>query len=485
MKLTKTTTGNTQNICLCKLATDPRFVTEVGSQMSLDIWEDDWSRILFQMITDYTRAYNDSVLPVLPRLAKDKSSSIHDEDTAEAVIRYASHLADFYDDHQDLFKNEKFLRDTILRWIKERNLVVLQRKLEDALDSGNLEDAEGALHAYSEVKQVEIVATDLMHDANKIIAAYSEDKGDLLKLPGALGDMIGPLSRGDDMLVLGESGTGKSFVSLQIAYDAVKKGLSVLYVNCENTDRQMIRRIYSNMSGCAKEDKTVDFPYFSPFQKEYSSDDGEAKVVTWNIAYKKKELKGPDLDKNSVDTFLKNRRLDSNGGQFMLMSFAPKELTVRGLEHELDNLRDYKNFIPDVLIVDYGDLMRPENSREDKRTQIDSIYLGLRSIALGRDLLLISPVQSNRAGYGRDVSKANMAENIGNVNHASVIIGLNHTPEEKEKGITRIKILKNRDGKEASEPIVCLGCLEIGRPIIQSKWMHEVHYVSKDEDEEE
>lgn len=65
MTLTKTTADNKQMFLLCKFATDVSFVKEVGYQLSQDVWEDDWSRILYGFIENYTRHYSDSILPVL------------------------------------------------------------------------------------------------------------------------------------------------------------------------------------------------------------------------------------------------------------------------------------------------------------------------------------------------------------------------------------------------------------------------------------
>lgn len=468
--------GRQQDMCLCKMALDTKFVKEIGFQLDPAIW-DEWGAVLYGFIESYVRQYDSSPMPVLKRMVKEKALTMRDEEQAMGVVRYAGEIQNYYEEHKELFTNDKYVRDLILRWIKLRNLTVLRDKLEAAVDAANPEAGEEALHRYSSVKQVEFTAVDMFTDIDKIARAYEEERGELFTLGGDLGKMTGPLSRGDFILVLGESGTGKSFVCLQIGYDAaIHAGLSVLYINCENTESQMIRRIYSNMTGRPRETKEVNLPKFVADTRTYNTDNSEGVVDKWRIQERRKKLEAPNLERDAMQNFLNNRVMESNGGQFKLQTFAPKELTVSALEHLLDNLRDYQKFIPDVLIVDYGDLLRPENMREDKRTQIDNIFLGLRAIALDRDICVISPTQSNRAGYGKDVKKANMAENIGNVNHASMILGLNHTDSEKERGIMRVKILKNRDGVERAEGVLCLGCMDIGRPIMYSKFLSSVNY---------
>jgi len=164
-----------------------------------------------------------------------------------------------------------------------------------------------------------------------------------------------------------------------------------------------------------------------------------------------------------------------------MKSYAPLTFSMRDLNKELDDLRDYKNFVPDIVIIDYIDLMRPDNPREDKRIKVDGLYLGARSVALDRNVLLVSPSQSNRAGYNKNLSKVNMAENIGNVAHATMIVGIQHTKEEKEKGITRMSMLKCRDNVESAGQVICLGSMAIGEPFLKSKWLKDVEYSADDD----
>lgn len=467
--------GKQQDICLCKMALDPKFVQEVGYQLDPAIW-DEWGALIYGFIESYVREYSASPMSILKRMVREKAQIIRDEEQAMGVVRYAGELMKYYEAHKELFNNDKYVRDTILKWVKLRNLTILRDRLDDAVDSGNTEAGEDSLRKYSSVKQVEFTTVDLLNDYSKIAGAFDEEEGELFSFGGDLGQMMGPIYRGDFILVFGESGTGKTFVCLQFGREAAMySGLSVLYINCENSERRMIQRVYTNMTGRPRKTKEVILPKFVPDTRTYNSDSGEGTVDRWKIAYKKKLLEAPDTRPVTIQKFLSGQAMSANGGQFRLETVAPKELTVSGIEHLLDNLRDYQNFVPDLLIVDYGDLLRPENSREDKRTQIDSIFLGLRSIALSRDICVISPAQSNRDGYGKALKKSNMAENIGNINHASMVLALHHSDEEKERGIMHIRPLKLRDNKESATGVVCIGCMDIGKPIMYSKFANVVN----------
>ena len=141
MKLTKSVVGNQQIICLCKMASDYKFCIEVGYQLHPSVWEDNWSAILYGYIESYTRQYNSNAMPVLKQMAKDRADAIADEDTADATIVYARQIQNYYEEHKDLFANDKYIRDTILKWIKERNLIVLRDRITSAIEDGKLEQA--------------------------------------------------------------------------------------------------------------------------------------------------------------------------------------------------------------------------------------------------------------------------------------------------------------------------------------------------------
>lgn len=451
-------------LALCALAAVPRFSSEIGRQIRPEVWTSDWTRLVAGWIGDHIRRYGSMSIGMLRAVVRERSKDVPDRDTAEAARGLARTLALYYDDHSESFSDYKFLRDVAMDWLRTRNLEVLRDAVEDALDCGRTQAAEKAVRGYTEVRKVETSSVDLLRDVGKIAASYEDDSGVLFAFPGELGRMTGAFQRGDLFLIMAESGAGKSWMAVQVAYEAFIRGLSVLYVNLEISESQMVRRFYSALCGRPRQDMVVDIPRFS--------DAGGVFEVESSPVH----MDGVALDPKGVETALRALRMGSNGGRVRLVSEAPRSMTVRDLEHEMDDLREFSNFVPDVLVVDYGDLLRPENPREDKRVQTDEVYLGLRRIALDRNILVVSPTQSNRDGYGKDVRKQNMSENIGNVNHCAVLWGMSHSPKEKEMGITRVRVLKNRDNAEYADPAVCVGSLDIGRIVMDSKSRKLVRY---------
>ncbi len=53
-------------------------------------------------------------------------------------------------------------------------------------------------------------------------------------------------------------------------------------------------------------------------------------------------------------------------------------------------------FVPDVLIVDYADIMRSSNKYNERRFELELIYQELRNIAIQFNIPVITATQLNR-----------------------------------------------------------------------------------------
>jgi len=139
--------------------------------------------------------------------------------------------------------------------------------------------------------------------------------------------------------------------------------------------------------------------------------------------------------------------LKSLGGRLLIKGMPEGGLTLSRLKEDLDILEATRNFIPDMIIIDYADLMTPETKYNEYRHDIAEIYKGLRQIALERNCAVLTASQSNRASMGaRVVSLKHFAEDIQKANIADVVLSLCQTDEEAKLSKMRIFCCKNRNG---------------------------------------
>ncbi|WP_200876024.1 hypothetical protein [Raoultella planticola] len=87
--------------------------------------------------------------------------------------------------------------------------------------------------------------------------------------------------------------------------------------------------------------------------------------------------------------------------------------------------------IPDMVVVDYADLMRAS----DDRANIRSIYPGLLALYDKHNVAGITASQTNCEGGSSEVATMmHAADNIEKVRIADLVITINKTEEEEAKG---------------------------------------------------
>jgi len=138
------------------------------------------------------------------------------------------------------------------------------------------------------------------------------------------------------------------------------------------------------------------------------------------------------------------------GGKLIIKGYPIKSASVVDIQAHIDLLKS-KGIIPDVIIVDYGDLVKPAPGFREKRDQLSQIYIDLRAMAQSNRARVWTASQSNRKGIGREIiGIEHIAEDIGKVAIADVVIALCQTEEERQlsEPRARIFIAANREGEE-------------------------------------
>jgi replicative DNA helicase len=139
---------------------------------------------------------------------------------------------------------------------------------------------------------------------------------------------------------------------------------------------------------------------------------------------------------------------------------------------DLDRLEDYEGFVPDVIIVDYFDILAPEDEREIGRDRIDSVWKKGKQIADIRNILLVTASQANRLSIEKkNVKQVHASEDLRKLAHVDCMFSINQMPAEKKRGIMRIGIMAHRhkDFNELESTII-LQNLEVGQPLLDSEY---------------
>ena len=118
-----------------------------------------------------------------------------------------------------------------------------------------------------------------------------------------------------------------------------------------------------------------------------------------------------------------------------------KELVTR-------NKKMHQEKYPDLVIIDYADLMTSKSSKE-KRDKLDDIFTGLRGLATELKLPIWTASQVNRSGAREEIIQGDrIAESYSKMMITDFAMSLSRNAEDKENGTGRWHIMKNRYGAD-------------------------------------
>lgn len=152
-------------------------------------------------------------------------------------------------------------------------------------------------------------------------------------------------------------------------------------------------------------------------------------------------------------------RLDKYRNSFKdnlyICEFPPNTITVDHIYALVDNLRKHKGFVPDMIIVDYLELLNSRSSRKsDKDYELQkNASVELRALASRTNTFVMTAIQSNRSGadpkeMNKDLDLNSAAESYGKLMALEYVVSLQQSKQEYSNVIPSIRlyIAKNRNG---------------------------------------
>jgi len=120
---------------------------------------------------------------------------------------------------------------------------------------------------------------------------------------------------------------------------------------------------------------------------------------------------------------------------------------VNVLRYHLDRLID-EGFIPDLIIVDYGDEVEAKRHYTDHWVEAGSVFKDLRDLGYDYECPVWTATQANRSALGREIiTMKEIAESIKKAAIADVIVAICQTWEEEKNEQARLFLAKIRDGR--------------------------------------
>lgn len=472
-----------------------------------DMLEIEYAPIVMKWCIDYYTQYEKAIKHDIVDVFNTWKRNNKNEEQIEFIEKFLKNLSDEYE-HAEKF-NADYLLDKAVEHFKKRSLKNLAEDITYSLDNNALEDAELALQDFKKVERITSKGIDPFDTQEAIQTAFESKSEPLFKVPGALGKLVnGDLTRDAFITLMGPEKRGKTWWLMFFALQAHKSRCNVAFFQVgDMSEAQMTRRMHIYLS------KKSDLPkYCQPIKIpildcEHNQKDnceirqrtskvgcynGDAKLdleeaesqgykpCTVCMKIKPKNFKGAvwSYMRDEVDpltwreAFKKGeeykRKVRAKG--FKLATYANRSISVSGIKNVLETWERVEGFIPDVIVIDYADILAPENTRVEFRHQENEKWMALRALSQEKHSCIITATQTNRESYGqKNIKIEHAGEDKRKFAHVTAAYALNQMPDEKRQGLMRISPLVVREDDFDSEYSVhVLQSLQTGQPYIAS-----------------
>ena len=164
---------------------------------------------------------------------------------------------------------------------------------------------------------------------------------------------------------------------------------------------------------------------------------------------------------------------DQIGHLYRIKSYPRFSANIMDIKRDLDLLEHVEGFVPDIIVVDYADILKPEDRSMAGIEKEDRSWIALAQMAAERHALVVAPTQVTKDAMDtQNISAKHMARWVGKLGHVDVMATLNQSEEEKLLGRARIGIIAHRHANfTPSSNVTILQNLKLGQPNLDSEFI--------------
>lgn len=365
----------------------------------LDVFDSEENRNILKELLDYQEKYS-----------KFPSASEIKLMTSEEEFK---HFSDIMNNNlMGQFESQEFLYDEIETFFKKK---LIFNEILDAHASLNSETIPLLSEKFREIESFTFdnkVGLDLFSSPDTMFELmHSDDSVVATGLNNIDGLIRGGLHTKSLTLFVGQSNIGKSLVKCAISSNLIRQNKNVLYVTLELSEGKVGERILANLF-----DVQIDELY--------------------------------RMNKKTLGQYYSNMTKQIKG-KFIIKEYPARTFNANRLRSLIKELNTKKNFVPDVIFIDYIGIMTTNKNMKgaNTNTELKVISEEVRGVSMEFGMPIVSSSQANRGAYGSsDVDMEDIADSIGQVMTADIIFTVSQTEEMEQAGRYKFKLVKNRYG---------------------------------------
>jgi len=389
-----------QSKTIYSLISDKSFLETVDDILYPDYFESEANQWIVKVIKNYFNTYKigPTIEVFKAEYEKEKNDLLKNE--------ILSKLKDVYE--SEVSTDLQYIKDNFINFcINQHYKISLYQSIDD-IKKGDYESIKKRFDDASKVGKNKHLGLDLLklNPSN----VFKTLKRDTIITPWDTINNIteGGLGKGELIIAVGGPGSGKTWALCAVGVQALKLGLTVNHYTLELSEGMVAKRYYSLLTDISSADLM------------YSLDEIDHKVDA----------------------------LQKKGSNLVITNYPTKTATVNTIKAHIDKCIQLGQK-PDMIIVDYGDLLKAPTFYKEKRLEIGNIFEELRGLAGLYQIPVWTASQSNRSGAEGDyISGEQVSEDYSKIMIGDFIFSISRKLEDTVHKTARVYIIKNRFGAD-------------------------------------
>jgi len=377
---------------------DRPFADQITEVLDVNFLELEYLRVFLKKTIDYRAKYDRH--PSVDTMDTIIHTELHDEN--ELV---STQVKEYFDKIIGYEVGDKeYIKETSLDFCRKQNLKEAMMKSVELLQSCSFDEISTVINGALKLGSDNNFGYDYLADfearfvpkhRNPVTSGWAE----IDKICG------GGLGKNELGVVIAPTGAGKSMVLVHLGAQALREGKTVIHYTLELQETVIANRYDSCLTG---------YPL------------GEIINFKEEVYEEIKDIEG----------------------SLIIKEYPTKSASTSTIKAHLSRLVK-RGINPGMVIIDYGDLLKPVVIRKEKRNELESIYEEMRAISAEFSCPVWTASQTNRSGLSAEViTMEQISEAFNKCFVADFIFSVSRTIEDKQNNQGKIFIAKNRNGPD-------------------------------------
>lgn len=314
-------------------------------------------------------------------------------------------------------ENYDWLLDEFERFSRHKSLERAIIQSADLLEKGDYGPVEKLVKDAIQVSLNKDMGTDYFESPRSRLNALKDNNGQVSTgWPSVDKKLYGGFNRGELNIFAAASGGGKSLFLANMGVNWALMGLNVIYLTFELSEKLVAMRLDSMMTG----------------------------------------ISSREIFRNIDDVELKVKMLEKKSGSIQI-KYMPSGKNANDIRAYLKEYQVKKGFKPDVILIDYLDLMMPLSvkvSPSDLFVKDKYVSEELRNLAMETQCVTVTASQLNRAAVEEiEFDHSHISGGLSKIQTADNVIGIFTSRAMRERGRYQIQFMKTRSSSGVGQKV--------------------------------